>query len=267
MKGCMGVDEWLSPDGKSDSLLQATLEQLDSRLRTRFGLTETAVGILDLQKPRVAMIRPDHCEYAASVAKIGILLAYFAIHPEAVSALEAQIQHELGLMIKASSNEMAAKFSHELGLKRIQAVLNDGGFYDAKKGGGIWVGKHYGESGERYEDPVGHHSHAVSVRQLLRFFLLLERGELVSAAASQRMRQIFESPGIAHDPIKFVKGLEGRPVAIIRKWGSWEDWLHDAAVVRGPGRHYILVGLTHHPRGDDYLVDLAGAVDDFFSAA
>jgi hypothetical protein len=32
--------------------------------------------------------------------------------------------------------------------------------------------------------------------------------------------------------------------------------------VTAPGRHYILVALTKHPKGDDYLVDLARAVDD-----
>ena len=29
------------------------------------------------------MIHPDRIEYAASVAKVGILLAYFQLHPEA----------------------------------------------------------------------------------------------------------------------------------------------------------------------------------------
>ncbi len=40
---------------------------------------QTDVGLLDLQTLRVAMVRPDHEEYAASVAKIGILLAYFQV--------------------------------------------------------------------------------------------------------------------------------------------------------------------------------------------
>ena len=265
----MAEHKRLSPDWKSDALLQAQLEQIDSRLRTRFGLSpqQAAVGFLDLQTEKGAMIRPDHCEYAASVAKIGILLAYFEKYPEAVSALDPQIQNQLGLMIKASSNEMAAKFSHELGLKNIQEILNKRGFYDAQQGGGIWVGKHYGETGERYGDPLHDHSHAVTVRQLLRYFWLLEKGELLSTAASQKMRQVFESPQIPHDAIKFVKGLQGRPVEIIRKWGSWEDWLHDAAVVKGPGRHYILVALTHHPKGDDYLIELACEIDDVLSEA
>jgi beta-lactamase class A len=244
--------------------LQARLEQIDSDLRGKFGMTttQTAVGVLDLKAPRLAMIHPDREEYAASVPKVGILLAYFQLHPEAATNLNARIRHELGLMAKASNNEMAAKFSREMGLKQIQAVLNSYRFYDTNQGGGIWVGKHYGKGDERYGDPVGNHSHAATVRQLLRYFLMLEQGKLVSPAASKTMHEIFESSDIPHDHIKFVKGLSARNVQIIRKWGSWEDWLHDSAVVTGGGRHYIIVALTKHPKGDDYLVELAKAVDD-----
>ena len=57
-------------------------------------------------------------------------------------------------MAKNSSNEMASKYSHELGLKNIQKVLTEKyGFYDAKHGGGIWVGKHYGKGTERVWQP------------------------------------------------------------------------------------------------------------------
>jgi beta-lactamase class A len=223
---------------------------------------QAAVGLLDLNTLRLAMIHPDPQEYAASVPKIGILLAYFQLHPEAATNLNATTWHELGLMIKASDNEMAAKFSRELGLQQIQAVLNSYHFYDANHGGGIWIGKHYGLGEERYGDPVANQSHAATVRQLLRYFLMLEQGKLVSPEASKTMREIFASPEIPHDDIKFVKGLAGRDAYILRKWGSWEDWFHDAAIVTGGGRHYILVALTKHAKGDDYLVQLASAVDD-----
>jgi beta-lactamase class A len=163
---------------------------------------------------------------------------------------------------------MAAKFSRELGLGEIQQVLNNYGFYSAKQGGGLWVGRHYGQSVERHGDPLADHSHAATVRQVLRFFLLLEQGKLVSADASRVMREIFLSPSIPHDPIKFVQGLADRPgLEIRRKWGTWENWKHDSAVITGPNRHYILVGLTEHPNGDDYLCDLARAVDDLMRAA
>jgi len=31
------------------------------------------------------------------------------------------------------------------------------------------------------------------------------------------------------------------------------------------GKHYILVALTHHPKGDEYLVDFAKSVDDLMA--
>lgn len=251
-------------DAPLDSGLQAQLEATDAGVRSKYGMTtnQTAVGLLDLKTLRLAMIHPDREEYGASIPKIGILLAYFTLHPEAATNLDAQTRHELGLMAKASNNEMAAKYSRQLGLKQIQAVLDSYHFYDTNHGGGIWVGKHYGSGDERYGDPIGNNSHAATVRQLLRYFLMLEQGRLVSPQASKTMRGIFASPDIPHDDIKFVKALDGRNVEVIRKWGTWEDWFHDAAVVTGEGRHYILVALTRHPRGDDYLVDLGKAVDD-----
>jgi beta-lactamase class A len=244
--------------------LQGQLEAIDAKLRGQYGMTteQVAIGVLDLKDLRLAMVHPDRIDYAASVAKVGILLAYFQLHPEAATHLDPQTRHELGLMAKASSNEMAAKFSRELGLRQIQQVLNSYHFYDTNHGGGIWVGRHYGGGGERIGDPLSDNSHAATVRQLLRYFLLLEQGKLVSPEASKTMREIFASPDIPHDNIKFVKGLAGRDVQIIRKWGTWENWFHDSAVITGPGRHYILVALTRHPQGDEYLVELAKAVDD-----
>src|SRR2546423_7334296 len=246
-----------------DSELQGKVEEIDGRLRTQYGMTteQSAVGLMDLRNGRVAMIHPDRGEYAASVVKIGILLAYFELHPEARKHVDPQVRHELGLMIKASSNEMAAKYSRGMGLKCIQEVLNSYGFYD-REHGGIWMGKHYGEGSERIGDPINDHSHAATVRQLLRFYLMLEQGKLVSPAASKTMREIFASPDIPHDGIKFVKRLEGRGVQILRKWGSWKNWLHDSAVISGPRRHYILVALTNHEKGDEYLMDLARSIDD-----
>jgi len=251
---------------KSDPKLQDKVVAIDAGLRAKYGMTteQSAIGVMDLRDGRLAMIHPDRGEYAASIPKIAILLTYFELHPDAATRLDPRTRHELGLMIKASSNEMAAKYSRAMGLKEIQRVLDSYQFYDSKHGG-IWMGKHYGPSDERIGDPLNDHSHAATVRQLIRFYLLLEQGKLVSSAASKTMREIFGSPDIPHDDIKFIKGLACRPVEVLRKWGSWKEWLHDSAIVSGPGRHYILVGLTHHPKGDEYLADLARAVDDLMT--
>jgi len=247
-----------------DPGLQRELVAIDTRLRTELNMTpeETAVGLLDLRGLRLAMINPDRIDYAASVPKIAILLAYFQKHPEAATNLDAGTRHELGMMIKQSDNEVAAKYSRQLGLKEIQEVLDSYHFYDAKHGGGLWLGKHYGQGGERYGDPVANHSHAANVRQLLRYYLLLEQGRLVSPDASRTMLEIFASREIPHLNDKFVKGLVGRDLQILRKAGWWEEWFHDSAIISGPGRQYVLVAMTHHRSGDSYLEDLARAVDD-----
>jgi len=247
-----------------DPILQNELESIDNVVRERHGMSpdQTAVGWFDARTCRLAMLRPDSEFYGASVPKIAILLAYFQLRSQDAAILDPNTQHELGLMIKASSNELAAKYSRLVGLKQIQEVLEDYHLYDARHGGGLWVGKHYGETGERIGSPVGDNSHAATVRHLLRFYLLLEQNRLVSPEASAKMRDIFASPEIPHDDTKFVKGLSGRGVSVLRKSGWWEDWLHDTAIITGPERHYILVALTRHPRGDDYLVELVEAVDD-----
>lgn len=254
----------LGYDAKTNAQLQAALEKIDTKLCADLAIKpeQHSVGILDLKTCRLAVINPDQGDYAASVAKVGILLAYFQLHPEAATNIDPTAKHELGRMAKASDNEMAAKYSHELGLKKIQAVLNSYDLYNTNHGGGIWVGKHYGKGTERFGDPIGDNSHAATVRQLLRYFLWLEQGKLVSPAASKTMRAIFASPDIPHDDIKFVKGLAGRNLQIIRKWGTWQDWLHDSAIITGPNRHYILVAMTRNPKGDDYLVELSKQVDD-----
>lgn len=59
--------------------LQSELEKIDASLRAKYGMTpeQTEVGLLDLNTLQLAMIHPDREEYAASIPKIGILLAYF----------------------------------------------------------------------------------------------------------------------------------------------------------------------------------------------
>ncbi len=247
----------------TDRGLQRELEAIDRRLRATAGIPEeqTSAGVLDLRTGRLAWVRPDRMDYAASLPKIGILLAWFDANRDAAT-WDEETRRELGQMIKRSDNAIAAKFSRAMGLPAIQAVLDREGFYDATQGGGLWLGKHYGKSEERFGDPVGNHSHGANVRQVMRFLLRLEQGTLVSAEASRAMRGIFASPGIAHIDDKFVRGLAGRAVEVRRKAGWWETWAHDAAVVTGGGRHYLIVAMTRHAQGEHYLVEFARAVDD-----
>jgi beta-lactamase class A len=253
----------LDYDTPVDPHLQDRLSALDAELRAKHGMAavDTAAGVLDLRSGRLALVRPDAITYAASLPKVAILLAWFHEHRDRIGALDANTRRELGEMIKRSGNAEASKYSRALGISRVQAILNEHGFYDAARGGGLWFGKHYGQDSERVRDHIGGHTHVATVRQVLRFYLLLEQGRLVSDAASREMRSIFASPGIPHLEDRFVKALAGRGLDIRRKSGWWETWSHDSAVVTGAGRHYIFVALTHHPHGTAYLEDFARQID------
>jgi beta-lactamase class A len=273
----------IEPDTAGDPAMTLALARLDTALRLKFEIEveQTAVGLLDLQTGRVAMLRADTMYYAASVPKIAILLAYFQTHPEAAEDIDDVTRRELGLMIKRSDNALAAKYSRLIGLETIADVLTSPRYrlYDPMHGGGLWMGKHYARGDERNRDPLAGESHAATVRQLLRYYLMLEQGRLVSPQASGTMREIFESPDIEHLNSKIVKALAGRDVKVIRKSGTWRDWYADSAVITGVGRHYVLAVLTHTPAprdhpdrdppravGDEYIVSLSRGIDGWAQA-
>lgn len=256
----------LTYDTPLDPELQAALEQLDHQVAEQLGMAAAprAFGVLDLTDLRLALVHPDDMFYGASVPKICILLAYFETHPEAAEHLDPAVERELQLMIKRSDNQLAAKYSQLVGIEKIQEILQSKRyrFYDQEHGGGFWCGKHYGIAEPRYGDPVHDHSHGATVRQCLRYYLMLEQGQLVSAAACAKMKQIFAAPELEFNNEDFVRGLSGRDVTILRKGGLWEDWHLDTARVQHGGRLYLLAGMTQHARGHDYLAGMAAGVDD-----
>ncbi|MBU0617322.1 MAG: DUF1460 domain-containing protein, partial [Planctomycetes bacterium] len=255
----------LTYDTPLDPDLQSELEAIDQSVGEKLGIppSERAFGVLDLADLRVAMVQPDAMFYAASVPKICIVMAYFATHPEAISDLDPDVERELQLVIKRSDNELAAKYSQLVGLDKIQEMLQSKRyrFYDEEHGG-FWCGKHYGIAEPRMGDPVHDHSHAATVRQCLRYYLLLEQGKLVNAAACAQMKQIFAAPRLEFHNDRFVGGLNGRAATILHKGGWWEDWHLDTARIQHGDRLYLLAGMTEHPRGNVYLKEMAAAVDE-----
>ncbi len=255
----------LDYDTPVDPELQALLEEVDRELCAQFDIDDEqrACGVLELNNQRLAMIRPDAMFYAASVPKICILAAWLEQHPDAVRDMAPEIAHELGRMIKHSDNALAAKYGEVVGLAQLEAFVRakQHRFYDEDHGGGLWIGKHYSKASPRVGDPLHDHSHGATVRQCLRFYLLMEQGRLIDYPTCIRMKQIFASPTLDHRDSKFVKGLQGRNVQILRKSGTWQDWHLDTARVDHGNRAYLLVGMLHHPQGAAYLEALADAVD------
>ncbi len=256
----------LNYDTPIDPVLQADLEEIDARLGERLDIPESerAIGVLDLTDLRLALIQPDRMFYGASVPKICILAAWFDNHPRAPDELSPEVELDLGRMIKRSDNALATKYGQQVGLEKLQEFVQSKRyrFYDEQHGGGLWAGKYYGIDQPRIGDPLHDFSHGATVRQCLRFYLMLEQGCLVSAPACTKMREIFASPQLEHLNTKFVAGLDGRELTLIRKSGTWEDWHLDTARIEHGGRVYLLAAMTHHPRGEEYLTDIAREVDE-----
>jgi len=256
----------LTTDTPPDAALQDELVALDAQVRGELGIDPAlrAFGVVDLAAQRFAALAPDEEFYGASVPKIGIVLAYLAQDPQRALHLDPQTLRELQLVIKRSDNELAAKYSQLVGLDAIQKLLESPPyqFYDREKGGGIWCGKHYGIDAPRVGDPLKDHSHAVTVRQCLRYYLLLEQGRLVNPEVSAVLREIFAGPGLEFHDQSFVRGLNGRDVGILRKSGTWEDWHLDTARVQHGDRTYLIAGATQHPRGEEYLARMAAGIDE-----
>lgn len=256
---------WLPLAKHVDSTLQARLvSRLTSRREWRdlIERRKLAVGLVDLADPaapRFARVNGNVEMYAASLPKIAILLAAFDRFQQGRLDRTPEVDRDLNAMIRVSDNAAATRMIDRLGgLMAINAVLSNPryGFYDEKKGGGLWVGKRYAKLGKRLPDPLNGISHAATVAQVCRFYYQLATGRLVSPQASRDMLEILSDPAIEH---KFVKVLhQTAPMAdLYRKSGTWKNWHADSVLVWGKQwRRYILVAIVESSKGEALLRDL-----------
>jgi len=202
------------------------------------------VDLTDHDAVRYAGFDDDRMRYAASLPKIGILLAAFDQIDRGRLAYTPQLRRSMEEMIRRSSNPISSQLIRQVGFQNIARTLQDPRFelYDPSRNGGIWVGRGYGGLGVWRRDPIASISHGATARQVARFMTMMELGELVSPWASAEMKSIMSDPQIHH---KFVRGLErNRPGSVIyRKSGTWQNYHADAALVERGGRRYVAVVL------------------------
>ena len=251
----------------ADPALQAGLEQVIERLDlaravAKRHLALALVDITDEAAPRLAMLNGDEMMYAASLPKIAILLGAFVQAERGKLVLDEPTLASLNRMIRNSSNADASAMLAKVGEGALIDILTSPRyhFYDARAGGGLWVGKPYGKAAAYQRDPVAHLSHGATAFQVARFYYMLDGGLLLSADLTRQMKDTLSKPGIHH---KFVKGLESRgQVRLYRKSGTWQQFHSDSALVEGPNRRYVLVGLADQAEGAEWLVRIAVPVDD-----
>ncbi|MGR8920754.1 MAG: serine hydrolase [Gammaproteobacteria bacterium] len=260
------IDDYPQLQEATDPALQRQLEQGLERLGLapavrQARLAVALVDITDLGHPRVAAVNGDHMMYAASLPKVGILLA--ALH----EIEEGRMRYSMGLrrslveMIRVSSNVEATRVMNLVGKRRVNEILASPRFalYDPAANGGIWVGKEYGKRPAFQRDPLHNISHGATAMQVARLYYLLETGQLLSPAMSAAMKDALSHPAIDH---KFVKGLAGRKVDIFRKSGTWRQWHADSAIVESERGRYIIVGLAESGKGGKWLERIAGSMHD-----
>ena len=251
----------------ADPTLQAGLEQVIERLGLAHAVEKrhlalALVDVTDGDAPRLATLNGDEMMYAASLPKIAILLGAFVQAERGRLVLDEPTLASLNRMIRNSSNADASAMLAKVGEAALIDILTSPRyhFYDARAGGGLWVGKPYGKAAAYQRDPVAHLSHGATAYQVARFYYLLDGGFLLRPDLTRQMKDALSNPGIHH---KFVKGLESRgEVRLYRKSGTWQQFHSDSALVEGPNRRYVLVGLADQAEGGEWLVRIAAPVDD-----
>jgi beta-lactamase class A len=236
---------------------------LEPAVRRR-DLAVSLVDISDLRRPRVAQVNGDEMMYAASLPKIGILLAAFVEIQRGRLQVTPELQEQMRLMIRNSSNQAATQVMNLVGNRRVNEILSSSRFrlYDPEANGGLWVGKEYGANPAFERDPLHHISHGATAMQVARFYYLMQSGQLLNPELTRQMKDVLSKPAIRH---KFVKGMAGRDVVLYRKSGTWQRWHADSMLVESPRRTYILVALASDPRGGEWLARLAPAIDDLLA--
>lgn len=263
------AEDWRPLYERVDPELQKALEDRiaqNPEWARLVGRKQMAIGVVDLSGdvPRFARVNGNQMMYAASLPKIAILLAAYVSFEDGSLEETVEVHEDLANMIRVSSNSAATRLIDRIGMKKIQAVLRDPefGFYDEKRGGGLWVGKRYASSGPRVGDPMHGISHGATATQVCRFFYLLATGRLISPERSAMMLEDLVDPRLHH---KFVSQIEERaPTArIFRKSGTWKQWHSDAILVQGSvWRDYILVGLVESPNGEMILRQVLPAIEE-----
>ncbi len=262
-------DDWEPLYERVDPELQAALEK---RLKANpewarlIARKKMAIGLVDMSggTPRFARVNGNQMMYAASLPKIAILLSAYVSFEDGSLPETAEYHKDLGDMIRVSSNSAATRLIDAIGMKKIQTVLQDPqfGFYDEKRGGGLWVGKRFASAGPRIGDPLHNISHGATATQVCRFFYLLATERLINPERSRMMLEDLADPRLHH---KFVSQVEERApdARMYRKSGTWKQWHGDAIMVHGTHwRDYILVALVESDNGESIIRKVLPAVEE-----
>lgn len=229
-----------------------------------------SVGLCDPHTNEYGMFMGDTMRYAACVAKLLVILGVYEEEANGKLTITREMEAAMSRMIRLSSMPEAGELARKVGIKRILEIAQSPRYrlYDKERGGGMWHGRPFWGGGPMYRDPVANLSHAVTARQVLRYYWMLDHGLLVSPESSRRMEDVFQDDtvcGILDHKIVHALRMRGG-MAFIRKSGWYPPQQNDTALITGPGRHYILCCFVRSGSGDQVIEAISKRLDDFMIA-
>jgi len=254
------------------------LRERNPQLQTRLERALRAAGlgdVLDRQQLTLSLadlthsgliayagIHDDRMLYAASLPKIAILVTLFEHLDRGALPWHETWRWKIQQMINVSSNPEATWAVERVGLAAIGELMTDPRYCFYEPGvGGLWAGRAFAKGGASQREPLKGLSHASSSRQAARFYVLLDRGRLLSPYWSRFMRELMSPPGYRH---KFVAALDDRRGVrfLARKSGTWQTFHSDSALIQHDHVRYVLAALSDHPEGEWLLRTVARVADD-----
>jgi beta-lactamase class A len=249
--------------GAAQGIVSQIIAELE--LDNAVGDGRLAVALVTLdgrEATSLGMVNGHRMMYAASLPKIAILYgAAVALDRERLAMTDA-LREDIVAMIRRSCNACATRVLDAIGRDFLLELLQSDPyrFYDAERGGGLWVGKDYAKAGAFRREPLQGLSHSATAWQVARWYYQLFSGQLASPKQTELMLDALSEPAISH---KFVRSLAARETdALYRKSGTWRQFHSDSVLVVVGSGGYILVALAADRRGDQWLEALAAQVHD-----
>lgn len=147
-------------------------------------------------------------------------------------AASVSYRDRLELMMRWSSNEAATGCIESLGFQALNSLIEDAGFFDVRKGGGLWVSRSYAkDSSWGRRDPAGGGTNqGGTARAVAEVLTLMAQDRLVRAGVAAEMRRFMSRDGQAHgygswivNAIKSANepGTPSSRTPVKRRVGSW----------------------------------------------
>jgi len=210
-----------------------------------------AIAWEDLDSGASVQIGAGRVFNSASLIKLPVAAAVLALWERYPERRTAALQQSLWKVIALSDNVAVDVLAeHAGGLGAINNFCRAHGWYDTAM-------RYY------FRDwRTRRAQNTTSARDMAAMLRAIDRGELVSPGVSDALWQLMKDQTMRQ---RIPAGIPtGAPVEVGNKTGTLLSVLHDVAIVRGPGAHYLLCILTAHPRsepaGDAYCREVSREV-------